>query len=140
MMILRFLFSAAAFVAATYSLSAYSSPDKIIPEPVEYSVSEGFHNLKGDGSDIKVYLSDAEFASKIKDLPSFAQEEAYRLVVGRKGVRIYAKTEEGAFRAAQCLEMMRLIDRDIQFCDIFDYPRFQHRGVMLDEYINSLDY
>lgn len=133
MMILRFLFSAAAFVAATYSLSAYSSPDKIIPEPVEYSVSEGFHNLKGDGSDIKVYLSDAEFASKIKDLPSFAQEEAYRLVVGRKGVRIYAKTEEGAFRAAQCLEMMRLIDRDIQFCDIFDYPRFQHRGIMLDE-------
>lgn len=133
MMILHFLFSVVAVVAATYSLSAYSSPDKIIPEPVEYSVLEGFHNLKGDGSDIKVYLSDAEFASKIKDLPSFAQEEAYRLVVGKKGIRIYAMTEEGAFRAAQCLEMMRLIDRDIQFCDIFDYPRFQHRGIMLDE-------
>ena len=132
-MIRKLIITAAFAAVSTISLSAISGPDKIIPQPVDFSVADGIYNLKTDGSDIKVYLSDAEFASKIKDLPSFAQEEAYRLVVGRKGVRIYAKTEEGAFRAAQCLEMMRLIDRDIQFCDIFDYPRFQHRGIMLDE-------
>ena len=132
-MIREILLSSIALMVSITSLSAYSSPDKIIPEPVEHSVSDGFYNLKGDGSDVKVYLSDAKFAAKVAGLPAFAQEEAYELIVGKKGVKIYAMTEEGAFRARQSLEMMRLIDRDIQYCTIFDYPRFQHRGIMLDE-------
>ena len=123
----------AASVASIYSLSAISNPGDIIPSPVEYTVRDGFYALKGDGSDVKVYLSSSAFASKIKDLPDFAKDEAYELVVGKKGVTIHAMTQEGAFRAKQTLEMMRLLDREIQYCTVFDYPRFQHRGIMLDE-------
>lgn len=132
-MIRKFLMSVACAAVSICCLSAYSSPDKIIPRPVEYSVSEGFCNLRPDGSDIKVYLGTRDFAHRVKDLPDFAREEAYELIVSSKGVKIYAMTEEGAFRASQALEMMRLIDRDIRCCTIFDYPRFRHRGIMLDE-------
>ena len=123
----------AAIAASICSMSATSSPGDIIPQPVQYSVEEGQYTLKGDGSDTKVYIGTATFAEKIKDLPDFAKEEAYELVVGKKGVKIYAMTEEGAFRATQTLEMMRLLDPQIQYCTVYDYPRFQHRGIMLDE-------
>ena len=120
---------------AINSLSAYSTPDRLIPEPVEFSTGEGVYTLKPDGSDVKVYMNVASFAAKVEGLPDFAKEEAYELVVGKKGVKIYALTEEGAFRGRQTLEMLRLLDptATVQQCTIFDYPRFQHRGIMLDE-------
>ena len=46
-MIREILLSSIALMVSITSLSAYSSPDKIIPEPVEYSVSDGFYNMKG---------------------------------------------------------------------------------------------
>ena len=123
-----------AFAALSiFTLSAKSNPGDIIPMPVEYIVSDGFYSLKGDGTDVKVIIGSSYFSKKVNDLPEFAQEEAYELTVDKKGVKIYAMTEEGAFRAKQSLEMMRLLDPQIQFCTIFDYPRFQHRGIMLDE-------
>lgn len=123
----------AAIAVSTNFLSASSNPGDIIPQPVRYSVEEGQYTLKGDGSDVKVYIGTARFAEMVKDLPDFAKEEAYELVVGKKGVKIYAMTQEGAFRASQTLEMMRLLDPQIQYCTVYDYPRFQHRGIMLDE-------
>ena len=132
-MLRRIIISLAAFVASCVLSSAVSGPDGLIPQPVEYSVSEGIYSLKADESDIKVYLNTASFAEKVADLPDFAKEEAYEVVIGRKGVRIYALTDEGAFRARQTVRMLRLLDRDVRHCTIFDYPRFQHRGIMLDE-------
>ena len=120
-------------VVSVEVVSAVSGPDGLIPKPVEYSVSEGVYSLKADESDIKVYLHSASFAAKVSCLPDFAREEAYEVVIGKKGVRIYAITEEGAFRARQTVRMLRLLDRDVRYCTIFDYPRFQHRGIMLDE-------
>lgn len=132
-MIRKFLLSLMALVASTSLLSAYSGPKDLIPAPVEYSVSEGIYTLKNDGSDVKVFLGLKDFCTKVKALPEYAQEEAYSLVVCKKGVKIFAVTEKGAFRAKQTLRMMELIDDDIQCCVIFDYPRFRHRGIMLDE-------
>ena len=131
----RIFVIAISFFVAISSVSAYSTPDKLIPEPVEFSTGEGVYTLKPDGSDVKVYMNDAAFAAKVEALPEFAKEEAYELVVGKKGVKIYALTEEGAFRGRQTLEMLRLLDpaATVQHCTIFDYPRFQHRGIMLDE-------
>lgn len=113
--------------------SAYSGPDGLIPAPVEYVLAEGVHTLKADGSDVRISLNSRDFAKLVKDLPDFARNEAYRLVVNKKGVRIEAISELGAFRGRQTLEQMRLHDRDVMFCEIFDYPRFQYRGVMIDE-------
>ncbi len=120
-------------IAGAQAASAVSGPDGLIPQPVEYTVSDGVYNLKADESDIKVILNDAAFAAKVADLKDFAREEAYEVVIGRKGVKIYAVTQEGAFRGLQSVRMLRLLDDDVQFCTIFDYPRFQHRGIMLDE-------
>lgn len=114
-------------------LYAYSGPDRIIPAPVEYSISEGVYRLECDGSDVKVHLSSRHFLEMIDGLPDFAKEEAYELTIGKKGVKIEAMTEEGAFRGKQALEQMRLLDKDVRHCVIFDYPRFRHRGIMLDE-------
>lgn len=120
-------------ISGVQAASAVSGPDGLIPQPVEYSVSDGVYNLKADESDIKVILNDAAFAAKVADLKDFAREEAYEVVIGRKGVKIYAVTQEGAFRGLQSVRMLRLLDDDVQYCTIFDYPRFQHRGIMLDE-------
>ena len=132
-MLKRIIIILALTVVSVEVASAVSGPDGLIPKPVEYSVSEGVYSLKADESDIKVYLNSASFAAKVSDLPDFAREEAYEVVIGKKGVRIYAITEEGAFRARQTVRMLRLLDRDVRYCTIFDYPRFQHRGIMLDE-------
>ena len=51
-----FVIAISLFVAIN-SLSAYSGPTKLIPEPVEFSTGEGVYTLKPDGSDIKVYMN-----------------------------------------------------------------------------------
>ena len=134
-MIRKLLTVIVAFMAAIISLSAYSGPSKLIPKPVEYTVGDGVYTLRPDGSDVKVYMNAASVAAKVAGLPDFAKEEAYELVIGKKGVKIYAMTDEGAFRGRQTIEMLRLLDptATVQQCTIFDYPRFLHRGIMLDE-------
>lgn len=131
----KIFISTAILLAAIFSVSAYSGPEKLIPEPVEYTTEEGVYTLRADGSDIKVYLNSTPFHAKVADLPDFAKEEAYELTIGKKGVKIYACTEEGAFRGRQTLEMLRMLDPtgSVRHCQIFDYPRFRHRGIMLDE-------
>ena len=131
----KILLSVAAILATIYSVSAYSGPDRLIPKPVEHRTEEGVYTLKPNGADIKVYLNSAPFNARVADLPDFAKEEAYELTISKKGVKIYACTEEGAFRGRQTLEMLRLLDPTgtVQYCTIFDYPRFRHRGIMLDE-------
>ena len=57
-----------------------------------------------------MFLGSKDFCTKVKALPEYAQEEAYSLVVCKKGVKIFAVTEKGAFRAKQTLRMMELID------------------------------
>ena len=89
---------AAATALSVYALSAKSNPGDIIPMPVEYAVEEGVYSLKGDGSDIKVVLNSSAFAQKVKGLPAFAQEEAYELVVGKKGVKVYANLQNRIYR------------------------------------------
>ena len=132
-MIRKILLTAALFAASFFCVSAYSGPDVIIPKPVEYTICEGYYTPKQDGSDVKVHLSSSDFVAKVKDLPEFARQEAYELVVGKKGIKIFALTQEGVFRAQQTLKMMRLLDKELVCCTVFDYPRFQHRGIMIDE-------
>lgn len=132
-MLKRLLTALALSTIVNISLSAISDPSRLIPEPVCFSISDGVYSLRPDGSDIKVVLNDADFRAATADLQDFAREEAYEITIGKKGVTIKAMTEEGVFRGRQTVEMLRLLDPDVKHCRIFDYPRFRHRGIMIDE-------
>ena len=123
-----------ALMAALPSAFAASGPDDIIPAPVKYEVLNEEYTPKADGGDVRVHLGDKRFLKEIKalNLPDFARDEAYKLVVGRKGIDIYALSETGVFRARTSLNMMLDSDSTLTVCGILDYPRFRHRGLMLD--------
>ena len=58
-------------------------------------------------------------------------EEAYRLSVGRDGIRIDAVTEKGLWNARQTLAQLTQ-DGHIPCCTITDWPSFRVRGWMMD--------
>ena len=124
------------FAAAVLSFGAYaaSGPGCLIPRPVRYSVSDGEYTLRGDGTDIRVHFSDRKFRKEISslNLEDFAVKEAYRLTVGPKGVDIYCLDPLGEYRAKQSLSYMEKVSPTVSFCSVLDYPRFSHRGIMLD--------
>ena len=123
-----------ALMAVLPSAFAVSGPGDIIPAPVKYEVLNDEYTPKADGSDVRIHLGDKRFLKEINalNLPDFARDEAYKLVVGRKGIDIYALSETGVFRARTSLGMMLNTDSTLTVCGILDYPRFRHRGLMLD--------
>jgi hypothetical protein len=59
--------------------------------------------------------------------------EAYRLTVGRAGVRIFAATAAGSFYALQTLRDLVLMNgAELPCVEIHDTPDFRRRGVYLD--------
>ncbi|HLF45812.1 MAG TPA: beta-N-acetylhexosaminidase, partial [Chitinophagaceae bacterium] len=67
---------------------------------------------------------------------SSAGKPAYKLEVSSKGISIISNTEEGAFYALQTLLQLFPTDqrssRIIPYVEIFDYARFDYRGMHLD--------
>lgn len=64
-----------------------------------------------------------------------SQDEAYRLVVDKHNVNIYATGDAGLFRAKQTLEQLTAIRKGKKYvpvCDITDWPAFRVRGFMHD--------
>ena len=124
----------ATLMAIVPSAFAASGPQDIIPVPVKYEIfmEEYFPNV--DGSDVRVHLGDKRFLKEINSLniPEFARNEAYKLAVGKKGIDIFAVSEAGVYRAKTSLGMMMDKDSILTRCVILDYPRFRHRGLMLD--------
>ena len=108
--------------------AAVGGPETILPAPASV--------VSGDGTTLyrtpDVIVGGRSFRKATASLPAFAQEEAYRLTITRKGIRIEANTEAGAFYAQQSLEQMRRSGDTLACCTVFDYPRFAYRGVMLD--------
>lgn len=65
------------------------------------------------------------------------QKEAYRIKVDKKGISIMARQPIGLFRAIQTLRkslpVMKNADIvELPYVEIFDEPRFEYRGVLLD--------
>lgn len=88
----------------------------LIPAPVEYSPER----------------SRVCFKRAIATLEPWQKEEAYRLTVIGKRVKIETLTPEGRFRAQKTLEQLRALG-EVPEGTVFDYPRFRHRGLMIDE-------
>ena len=123
--VLIFLLLAGAMIPVS---AAAGGPEMILPAPARV--------VPGDGALLyrtpEIVIGGKSFRKATATLPPFAQEEAYRLTINRKGIRIEANTETGAFYAEQSLTQMRSDGDTLQCCTIFDYPRFAYRGIMLD--------
>ena len=134
-MYFRRIILVASAIALTSSVAfSATGPDCIIPKPVKAVVAEGEYSLKSDGSDVRVHFGDRRFLKEINslNLPEFAKNEAYKIQVGKKGIDIFALTETGVYRAKTSINQMLDKDSTLIQCQILDYPRFRHRGLMLD--------
>ncbi|MBO6160574.1 MAG: beta-N-acetylhexosaminidase [Bacteroidales bacterium] len=129
---IRLIALAAALLAAN-SLFAQSSPKDIIPAPVQYEITQGTTRLP-QAKDMDIRIGEKKFFSRIKGfgLEDWQVKSAYYLELTPKGLHIEAADQEGFFYAIQSAYMMNFVSPDIQCCKILDWPRFRHRGMMLD--------
>ena len=100
----------------------------LIPEPVSFTPEEGVCRVEK----VVVRQNRRAFRKTVSQLEDWQQEEAYRLTLSRNKVKIEAITEEGVFRARKSLEQLQALG-EVPRGVIFDYPRFRHRGLMIDE-------
>lgn len=91
---------------------------KILPKPVEAQITgPSEYSYKED--DI-VYAVDP-------DIP----KSGYKLKVGMDGVKVWSSDDDGAFYAKMTVRQL-LSDGNLKDIEIYDYPRYAHRGFMLD--------
>ena len=100
----------------------------LIPAPVEFKPSEGTSTV----DKVVVRKHSFGFRKAVRDLPEFSRKEAYRLTIGPRKVVVEARTDEGVFRARKTIEQLQALG-EVPCGVIFDYPRFRHRGLMIDE-------
>ncbi len=72
-----------------------------------------------------------EIVSAIEEAP-INQNEAYRLKVSGKEIKIEATTEQGVYWAMQTLRQLETKKGKFSGCDIVDWPAFRIRGFMQD--------
>ena len=94
-----------------------------VPAPVQMAPAEGTPNLT---KELSRKIGGKAFARRTANLPAYAWEEAYELTVTPKGYKVLANTETGYFYALQTLKQMETCGT------VYDYPRFQYRGFMMD--------
>lgn len=126
----------------------------IIPKPQKYAVNASTYRVTTDtavlcnpefikaGRYISTFLKTKENAkdgsikiNKDNDLKA----EAYRLQINEEGITITASDEHGAFYGVVTLKLMIMQSKQsegvalLSGCDIYDYPKYNYRGGMLDE-------
>ena len=108
----------------------------IIPYPVEYKTNAGGTYRKEALENQQVRQgsrASKAFRDRVAELPDFARQEAYEIVISSCSTKIQAITPEGVFRARQTLRKIAAADSARRCCTIFDYPRYRHLGLMIDE-------
>ena len=118
------------------SIHTQCEPADLIPAPVELAVVPGCVS-----SDIlaelpeKVKVSEKALLRRLEGqkLTDWQLKSAYWLEIGQKGIKIEAADQEGVFYARQSLKMMASLNDTVACCTVLDWPRFIHRGMMLDE-------
>lgn len=100
----------------------------LIPSPVSFTPAEGICHAEK----IVVIQDRRAFRKAVAKLESWQRKEAYRLTLSRSKVKVEALTQEGVFRAGKSLEQLQA-SGEVPCGVVFDYPRFRHRGLMIDE-------
>ena len=111
-------------------------PADLIPAPVELTVRSGsVSSQKLTNLPQKVTISEKALLGRLngRKLTDWQLKSAYWMEIGKRGVKIEAADKVGVFYARQSIRMMAALDSTIACCTILDWPRFQYRGVMLDE-------
>lgn len=126
----RFLFL---YLAISLSATLYAADYGIVPEPLSVTPGKGFFspgfpldlNSIGSGNDCIAFRIDGRM-----------EDEAYHLSITRNGIEVVSKDDRGAFYALQTLKQMLPADHTggcrLPVVEIYDRPRFQYRGFMLD--------
>ena len=88
-------------------------------------------------ADIRMSLDYPKAKGEVEAELTEQQKEAYIIKVDKKGISISARQPIGLFRAAQTLRKSLPIAKnaekvELPYAEIFDEPRFEYRGVLLD--------
>ena len=113
-----------------------SEPADLIPAPVEMTVTPGSISSEGLASlPVKEKISEKALLRYLEgqELADWQIKSAYWMEITPKCVKIVAADEQGAYYARQSVKMMATINDTVACCTVLDWPRFQHRGFMLDE-------
>ncbi|MBP2327416.1 hexosaminidase [Kibdelosporangium banguiense] len=123
------------------TFSVVPVPAEIRPVPQESFQITAATRVRalGAASPVGAYLSeilaipsgaDGEISLEIGE--TGVGDAGYRLDVSRAGVVLTANTGTGLFAGVQTLRQITDGQGLVQGCEILDYPRFRHRGAMLD--------
>ena len=122
-----------AFTALFAVASFAQGPHVVIPVPAEIAIANSMYKYS-DTPQVKVVMQ--------KNLEG--GPEAYIMKVTHKGVTIKASGAAGVFYAQRTLRQMTCDGeiKEIQCCEIKDYPRFPYRGLHVDvsRHFRSVDF
>ena len=123
----------AAFTAL-FAISGFAQgPHVVIPVPADIAIANSMYRYT-DVPEVKIVKS-----KSLAEGP-----EAYVLKVTHKGVTIKSSSDAGVFYALQTLRQMTGDGeiKEIQCCEIKDYPRFPYRGLHVDvsRHFRSVDF
>lgn len=86
-------------------------------------------------SDLRIVLGDRNLSRTLdsgKVFEDYRRESAYSLLITPRGIEIKSSTVTGAFWAVQSLLQLSSYGRELEECQIVDWPRLKYRGLMLD--------
>ena len=118
------------------NVQTLSEPSDLIPAPVEMTVTPGCISADELANlPIKEKISEKALLRHLEgqELTDWQIKSAYWMEITPKCVKIVAADEQGAYYARQSVKMMATINDTVACCTVLDWPRFQHRGFMLDE-------
>ena len=118
------------------NVQTLSEPSDLIPAPVEMTVTPGCISADELANlPIKEKISEKALLRYLEgqELTEWQLKSAYWMEITPKCVKIVAADEQGAYYARQSVKMMATINETVACCNVLDWPRFQHRGFMLDE-------
>lgn len=146
------IIAAVASMTGMQATAAAVTPQAVIPQPAEIIITDGSYSIPGKwkvNSSLPVDMTEkllGELKRGYELTGSGANlhlkenkeigAEGYQLNVDGKGVTISASTEKGFYYGLQTLKQLGrengIEKGSLPYCSITDYPRFEHRALMLD--------